>query len=168
MTMCVCDICEASIVKSCLNFFCLSASADVMVATNALGKHHVLGLNGDTLGVDRCGVAVLIETNQICLGGLLDGQDSLALESQVVLEILGDLTHETLEGRFSDQEIGCLLIFTDLTKRNDTRAELFPLGFDDLSVRFFSSLFTCFGKGGRDSDTDNKFSCGLLGSGHIV
>ena len=37
-----------------------------------------------------------------------------ALEAEVRLEVLGDLTHETLEGELVEEELGGLLVPTDL------------------------------------------------------
>ena len=39
-----------------------------------------------------------------------------ALEAEVGLEVLGDLTHETLEGELAEEELGGLLVPTDLTE----------------------------------------------------
>ena len=64
-----------------------------------------LGLDGDTLGVDGSQVGVLEERDEVGLGGLLEGTDRRRLEAEVGLEVLGDLTDETLEaaGRVSDE-----------------------------------------------------------------
>src|SRR6185437_5658946 len=48
--------------------------------------------------------------------------DGSALEAEVVLEVLGDLTNKTLEGQLADQELSALLVFADLTKSDGTRA----------------------------------------------
>jgi hypothetical protein len=42
-------------------------------------------------------VGVFEERDQVGLGGLLEGHDGGRLEAQVGLEVLGDLTDETLE-----------------------------------------------------------------------
>ena len=43
------------------------------------------------------------------------------------LEILSDLTHETLEGELADEQLGGLLVATDFTKSDGTRAETMRL-----------------------------------------
>jgi hypothetical protein len=43
------------------------------------------------------------------------------------LEILRDFTHETLEGKFADEELRRLLVPTDLTKSDGTGAETMGL-----------------------------------------
>ena len=42
----------------------------------------------------------------MCSPCLLEGHDGGRLESEVGLEVLGDLTDETLEGELSDEELG--------------------------------------------------------------
>jgi hypothetical protein len=46
----------------------------------------------------------------------LECSDGRGLESQVCLEILGNLTNETLEGELSDQELSRLLVTTNFTE----------------------------------------------------
>jgi hypothetical protein len=43
------------------------------------------------------------------------------------LEILRDFTHETLEGKFADEELRRLLVPTNLTKSDGTRTETMRL-----------------------------------------
>eukprot|EP00954_Amorphochlora_amoebiformis_P003488 270363-Amorphochlora_amoeboformis.AAC.1 len=92
------------------------------LSTDTASKLDVLGHNGDTLGMDGAKVGILEEGDEVGLGGLLKGKDGSSLEAQVVLEVLGDLTDETLEGKLADKEVGGLLVATDLTKSNGTRA----------------------------------------------
>ena len=66
--------------------------------------------------MDGTQVGVLKETDQVCLGGLLQGQDSRRLEAEVRLEVLCDLTDETLEGCLADEQVGRLLVLPDLTE----------------------------------------------------
>jgi histone H3 len=90
------------------------------LTTEAAGKLDVLGLDGDTLGVDGAEVGVLEEGDEVSLNGLLESTDGGGLEAEVGLEILGDLTDETLEGELADQELGGLLVTTDLTESDGT------------------------------------------------
>jgi hypothetical protein len=83
---------------------------------------NVLGHDGDTPGVNGAEIGVLKETNQIGFGSLLESKDSTSLKTQVVPEILGNLTDETLEGKLADEEIRRLLVTTDLTKSHSSRA----------------------------------------------
>ena len=86
------------------------------LATDAAGELDVLGHDGDTLGVDGAQVGVLKEANQVGLGGLLEGEHGRALEAQVRLEVLRDLTHQALEGELAHQELRALLVAADLTE----------------------------------------------------
>ena len=90
------------------------------LATDAAGQLDVLGHDGDTLGVDGAQVGVLEEADEVSLRGLLEGHDGGGLETEVSLEVLGDLTHQTLEGQLADEELGGLLVTTDLTESNGT------------------------------------------------
>ena len=80
----------------------------------------VLGHDGDTLGVDGAQVGVLEQTDEVSLAGLLEGHDGGGLEAQVGLEVLGDLSDQTLEGQLADQELGALLVPPDLTESHGT------------------------------------------------
>ena len=55
--------------------------------------------------MDGAQVGVLEKSNQVGFAGFLEGHDGAALESQVGLEILGDFTHQSLEGKLSDQKL---------------------------------------------------------------
>jgi hypothetical protein len=77
---------------------------------------NILGLNGNTLGVDSAQVGILEEGDEVSLDGLLESTDGGRLEAQVGLELLGDLTDETLEWELADEELSRLLVTTDLTE----------------------------------------------------
>ena len=67
------------------------------LASDPPGQLNILGHDGDPLGMDGAEVGVLEETNQVGLTGLLKSHHSRALKPQVGLEVLGNLTNETLE-----------------------------------------------------------------------
>ena len=50
-------------------------------------------LDGDTLGVDGAEVGVLEEGDEVRLDGLLESTDGGGLESEIRLEVLGNLTN---------------------------------------------------------------------------
>lgn len=70
--------------------------------------------------MDGAEVGVLEERDEVGLDGLLQGTDGGALEAEVGLEVLRDLTDETLEGELADEELGRLLVATDLTESDGT------------------------------------------------
>eukprot|EP00985_Skeletonema_marinoi_P032919 scaffold39981_cov219-Skeletonema_marinoi.AAC.2 len=92
------------------------------LSTNTTGELNVLGHDGNTLGVDSTQVGVLEKTNEVSLGGLLKGKNGRSLEAKVTLEILGDLTDKTLEGELADEQVGGLLVTTDLTESDGSGA----------------------------------------------
>ena len=70
--------------------------------------------------MDGAQVGVLKEGDQVSLNGLLESTDGGRLEAQVRLEVLGNLTNQTLEGELADQELSGLLVATDLTQSDGT------------------------------------------------
>ena len=67
-------------------------------------------------------VSVLKESNKVGLSSFLEGKNSRSLEAEIRLEVLGNLTNKTLEGKLSDEEVSTLLVTTDLTKGDSSRA----------------------------------------------
>lgn len=90
------------------------------LTAQAAGQLDVLGLDGDTLGVDGAQVGVFEERDKVGLNGLLKGADGRRLEAEIRLEVLSDLTDETLERQLADQELRGLLVATDLTESDGT------------------------------------------------
>jgi len=86
------------------------------LTTETAGELDVLGLDGDTLGMDGAEVGVFEERDEVGFNGLLESTDGGRLETQVRLEVLGNLTDQTLEGEFADQELSRLLVATNLTE----------------------------------------------------
>lgn len=76
----------------------------------------VFGHDGDPLGVDGAEVGVLEESDEVSLRGLLQSHDGGALEAQVGLEVLGDLSDEALEGQLADEQLGGFLVAADLSE----------------------------------------------------
>ena len=114
--------------------------------------------------MDGAEVSILKEADQIRLRGFLESQDSRALEAEIGLEVLSDLSDETLEGELTDEELRALLILPDLSESYSTRAE--AMRFLDAACgrsRFPSGL------GGQllaGSLASGRFPRSLLGSGH--
>ena len=135
------------------------------LTTDTAGKLNVLGHDGDTLGVDGAQVGVLEQTNQVGLAGLLEGHDGRALEPQVGLEVLGDLTDQTLEGQLADEELGALLVPTDLTESHGSG----PVAMGLLDSTGGRGALTG-GLGGQllpGGLASSRFTGGLLGTCHF-
>ncbi len=107
---------------------CLGSGA---LTTDATGELDVLWHDGHTFGVDGAKVGVFEETNEVSLGGFLEGENGGALETEVVFELGGDLTDESLEGELADEELGGLLETSDLTESDGAWSE--TVGFLDTS-----------------------------------
>ena len=101
----------------------MNKGRSVAFATDSAGELDVLGHDGHSLGVDGAEVGVLEETNEVSLGGFLEGEDGGGLESEVVLVLSGDLADESLEGELADEELGALLEASDLTESDGARSE---------------------------------------------
>src|SRR5579863_1641484 len=85
-------------------------------SSDSASELDILGHDGYTLGVNRAQVGVFKQTDQVGLASLLQRHDSRTLETQIGLEILSDLTNQTLEGQLADQQLGALLVTPDFTK----------------------------------------------------
>ena len=68
---------------------------------------NILRHNGDALGVDGAQVGVLEQAHEVSLSSLLKRQNGSALETKVVLEVLRDLTNQTLrhESKRADKTV---------------------------------------------------------------
>ena len=133
--------------------------------TDTTGKLDVFGHDGDALGVDSAQVGVLEETDQVSLAGLLKSSDGGTLEAQIRLEILGDFTDETLERQLADQQLGALLVTTDLTESHC--AGLVTMGLLHATGGWG---VLAGGLGGQllpRSLSSGRFTCCLLGTGHL-
>ena len=134
------------------------------LSSDSSGQLDVLGHDGDSLGMDGTQVGVFKKTNKVSLTSLLECHDSRGLESKVSLEVLGNFSHQTLEWKFSDEELSGLLVSSDLTESNSSWP--ISVGLLDSSSswsRFSGSL------GGQllpGSLSSSGFSCSLLGTSH--
>jgi hypothetical protein len=146
-------------VKECVR--CLGT-----LASDASGQLDVLGHDGDSLGVDGAQVGVLEQADQVGLARLLQSANGSRLESQVGLEVLGDLADEALKGQLADEQLGGLLVATDLTERDRARAVAMRLldaarGRGALARRLGGELLARRLAAGR-------LASGLLRTGHLV
>ena len=135
------------------------------LSSDSSGQLDVLGHDGNSLGMDGAQVGVLKQTNKVSLTGLLESHDSRGLESQVSLEVLGNLSHQTLEGQFSDEQLSRLLVSSDLSESNSSWPV--SVGFLDSSSGW--SRFSC-SLGGQLlswSLSSSGLSCCLLGTSHV-
>ena len=137
------------------------------LTTDSAGELHILGHDGDSLGVDGAKVGVLEEANHVSLRGLLEGENGRGLETELVSVLRGDLTDESLEGEFPDEELGALLETSDLTESDGARSE---------TVGFLDAVGGALGLLGSSLVSDvlsgvlgaGVLAGSLLGAGHYV
>jgi histone H3 len=98
------------------------------LATETAGQLDILGLDGDTLGVDGAQVGVLEQGDEVGLNGLLQSTDSRRLEAEVRLEVLSNFTNQALERQLADQQLSRLLVTTNLTQSDGTLMMLVTVG----------------------------------------
>ena len=94
----------------------LESLAPELLTSDSPGELHVSDHDGDSPGVDGAEVGVLEEADEVGLGGLLQGEEGGALESDLSLVLLGDVLDNSLEWELSDEEIGGLLVSPDLSE----------------------------------------------------
>ena len=82
--------------------------------TNSSRQLNIFWHDRDALGVNRAQVGVFKQASQVRLGRFLQRQDSVRLESQVSLEVLGDFSDQALKRQLADQEFGRFLVFSVL------------------------------------------------------
>ena len=134
------------------------------LATDTAGQLDVLGHDGHTLGVDGAQVGVLEQTDEVGLAGLLEGHDGGRLEPEVGLEVLGDFTYQALEGELADQQLGGLLVTTDLTESDGTGPV--PMGLLDSSSGRGTLASSLGGQLFARSLSSCGFASGLLSTSH--
>jgi len=134
------------------------------LSTDPPGELDVLGHDGDTLGVDGAQVGVLEQTDQVSLAGLLKSSNSGRLEPEIGFEILSDFPHQTLEGELPDEQLGGLLVSSDLPESHSS---------GPVSVRLLHSSGGGSGLPGSlggqllpGSFSSGGLTSGLLGTGH--
>ena len=86
------------------------------LSTDALGKLDVLGHDCHTLGMDGTQVCVFKQPNKLGFRSLLHCKNRRSLETGVAFKVHDDLADKALERMPADEEIGRLLIATNLTK----------------------------------------------------
>jgi hypothetical protein len=92
------------------------------LASDASCQLDILWHDGHTLGVDCAQVGVLEQTDEVCLSGLLEGKHGRALESEISLELLGNLSHQALEGQLADEQLSGLLVSANFSQSHGTWA----------------------------------------------
>lgn len=59
--------------------------------------------------MDGAEVGILEKSDEVSLGSLLEGEDGLALESDVGLDVTGEALNDSLERQLSNEEVSLTL-----------------------------------------------------------
>ena len=92
------------------------------LAADAAGELDILRHDGNALRVDCAEAGIFEEADEVGLGSFLEGEDGRALEAEISVHVLGDLTDETLEGKLANEELGGLLVATNVAESDGSRA----------------------------------------------
>lgn len=76
----------------------------------------IFGHDGDSLSMHRAQVGVFEKTDQASFADLLQSYDGRALETEIGLEIPGDLTNQTLEWKLPNEKLGRSLVTSEFTE----------------------------------------------------
>jgi len=136
------------------------------LTTEATGELDILALDGDTLGMNSAKVSVLKEGDEVGLDGFLEGTDGRRLEAEIGLEVLSNLTNETLKWQLSDQKLGGLLVTTDLTESDGSW--LVSVGLLDTSRRWCGFTGSLRSKLLTRSLASSRLAGSLLGTSHCI
>lgn len=133
-------------------------------ASDTAGQLDVLRHNCDTLSMDGAQVGVFEETDQVGFTGFLQSTDGRRLETEIGLEILSNFTYQPLEGQLADQQLSRLLVPTDFSQGDRTRAV--TMGLLDTAGRGGALTGGLGGQLLAGSLSSGGLTGGLLSTGH--
>ncbi len=135
-------------------------------SSDSSSQLHILGHDGDSLGVDSAQVGVFKQGDEVSFSGFLKSQDGRALESEIVLKVLGDFSDESLERKLSDQQLSGLLILSDFSESHSSGT--ISVGLLDSSGARSALTSSLGGELLSGCFSSGRLSGGLLSSGHFV
>ena len=94
-----------------------------LVSPQSLGQSNVFAHNRHSLGVDGRQVGVLEQRHHVRLGRLLQCHDGRRLEPQVILEIAGNLPHQSLERQLPHEQLRRFLVSSNLPQGDGSWTE---------------------------------------------
>ena len=136
----------------------------VVLSSDSSCQLQIFWHDGHSLPVDCAQVWVFKQWDHVCLRCFLQCCDCGCLETQIILKFGCDLSYQSLEWQFSQQQFGWFLVSSDLSQCNSSWSETVWLL---NSTRCWSRFACCFGCQLLSwCFTTSRFSCGLLGSSH--
>ena len=94
----------------------LVGEVHVVVTSDPSGQEHVGLHESHPLCMERAEIGILEDASEVCFGGLLQSDESLGLEAEVMVDVVADGAHESLEWCPRKHKLGGLLVFFDLSK----------------------------------------------------
>ena len=116
--------------------------------------------------MDSTKICVLEKPNEVGLRCLLKSEDGGALVSEFLVEVAGDLPDEPLERKLPEEEVGRLLISSDLSEGDGARPESVGLLDASSGGGSFPVGLGAVVEGLGRSLAGDFLSSGLLSSGH--
>jgi len=92
-------------------------------AADSASELHIFRHDGHSLGVDGAEVGVLKESDHVSFSSLLESEYCAALESQVSLVLLSDISDESLERQLADEKFSGLLVLSDFSESDSSWSE---------------------------------------------
>ena len=136
----------------------------VPLSSNAPCQLNILRHDCHSPGVDCTHVGILSKTHKVGFRCLVKSQYGICFEFQVFFEVLGNLTHKSLEWQLAYQQIRGLLIPPDLPEGHGPRPISMGLLDAPRCWRTLSGGLSCKLLAG--SFTTSGLAGGLLCSGH--
>ena len=99
-----------------------SVGLGILFSPQLPSNNHVLCCYGDSVGVNRTKVGVLVHPDKVHLRCFLEGQDRHRVKPDVGLDLLGNLPNKSLEGSFRDFALGALLELANFSEGNNARS----------------------------------------------
>ncbi|GMS79369.1 hypothetical protein PENTCL1PPCAC_1544 [Pristionchus entomophagus] len=152
---------KAIIERVCSNVIVINLGAFPSDTTCQLD---VLGHDCHSFGMDGTEIGVLKQTDEICFSCLLKSSHGSRLETEIRLEILSDLTNQTLERELANQKLGRFLVTSDLTESDGSGT--IAMGLLDTTGRRSRLASRLSGQLLARSLSSSGFAGGLLGASH--
>ena len=102
----------------------------VSFSSDSSGELDILWHNGDSLSMNGAKIGIFKQSYHVSLGSFLKSKNCLGLESQIAFVFLSDFSDQSLEWKFSDEELSRFLELSDFSESNCAWSE---------SVRFLDS-----------------------------
>ena len=90
------------------------------VTSDPSGQEHVLLHESHPLCMECAKIGIFEDACEVRFGGLLQSDESLGLEPEIMVDVVADGSHESLEGCSRKHEVGGLLVLFDLTKSDSS------------------------------------------------